>query len=373
MPAASSRPPAFHPIHLGLDLSRAGAVPASWTGPGPRSARQFDAARTHDLVTAAERGQLDLVAFGDTFALRPTGRQLRGHLDSAITVSRFARKTSRIGLVASLDPDQVPREHLAPALASLDRATGGRAAWQLEPPAGFAARVLPVVDEVRGELGLRVPPLVVVRASTRGDLRAAAARADVVRIRATDLGQASAMRQALRGFAADVGRDPDSLRVLLETRVVLSGDEASARTRAELTGVTGEPVGTLTHIGTPGGLATLMAQAALDDLTDGFLLEPANLVVDVAAITQRLVPALRRAGLFRAGDTATSLRETLGLSRPTARDAAARPSRAARAARRVAADRRRTVISARQPGVPAAGVAVRRARTRRPGAAVADA
>ncbi|GAA1858135.1 hypothetical protein [Myceligenerans crystallogenes] len=353
MPPALAHPPTFRQLHLGLDLSGAGAVPASWTG-GPRVARQFDAGRTADLVADAERALLDLVTFDDAFALKPTGRELRGHLDSAVGVSRLARTTSRIGLVASLDPSRVPREHVITALASLDRATGGRAAWQLEPRAGEAARILPAVNGVRAGLPGPRTPLVVVRAATYMDLVEVAHRADVVRLRATDLGQAAAMRRALRAVAAGAGRDPDSIRVLLEARVVLAADETGAQLRAELAGVTAEAADTLTHIGTARGFAAIIAQAAVEDAVDGFHLLPAHLDADVPVITHRLVPMLRRAGLFRSEYPGTSLRATLGVPEQTVpgaagraagvRPAAARPAttRAPQAAAQPAPARRRS-------------------------------
>jgi hypothetical protein len=52
---------------------------------------------------------------------------------------------------------------------------------------------------------------------------------------------------------------------------------------------------------------------------DGFRLRPATLPHDLLAITTSLVPELQRRGVFRSAYGGTSLRETLGLTRPANR------------------------------------------------------
>ena len=71
----------------------------------------------------------------------------------------------------------------------------------------------------------------------------------------------------------------------------------------------------------PVGLADLLQEWQAAGLS-GFRLRPAALPHDLTQITERLVPELRRRGLFRARYEADTLRGLLGLGRPANRYAA---------------------------------------------------
>ncbi|MDF2846604.1 MAG: class flavin-dependent oxidoreductase, partial [Oerskovia sp.] len=82
-------------VHLGVDLSDAGARAGAWRAVGSQSPRLFDAHRLQELVATAERGVLDFALFDDTFSLQPTrNTTLRGRLDAALVASRLAPRST---------------------------------------------------------------------------------------------------------------------------------------------------------------------------------------------------------------------------------------------------------------------------------------
>ena len=89
-------------LHLGVDLSDAGAHPAAWRTHGSQAQRLFDAERLQHLVEVAQRGTLDLVVLDDSFSLQPSpvAPPLRGRLDAVLVAARLAPRSRGIGLVA---------------------------------------------------------------------------------------------------------------------------------------------------------------------------------------------------------------------------------------------------------------------------------
>jgi alkanesulfonate monooxygenase SsuD/methylene tetrahydromethanopterin reductase-like flavin-dependent oxidoreductase (luciferase family) len=166
------------------------------------------------------------------------------------------------------------------------------------------------------EQAARVSPPVVVRVRSEASAALAGRTADVARIAVTDAAQAVRLRRLVRDSALSVGRDPEELRVLAEVYVVLAAERASARARLELVeALEGKAPegGALVVADTPDELAVLLADWAAVGAADGFLLRPSSLSSDLDMITDHLVPALQRAGLFRTERTATTLRGSLGL------------------------------------------------------------
>jgi alkanesulfonate monooxygenase SsuD/methylene tetrahydromethanopterin reductase-like flavin-dependent oxidoreductase (luciferase family) len=365
-PQPTSLPSAHHSsrhVVLGVDLTSAGARPGAHRARGPIPPRPFDSARFLQLVRTADRGLLDLVTLDEGFLLHPGRGQVTGRLDTAVAAARAARVTAGIGLVAAVDTVHVEAAHAAVALSSVDRASGGRAGWQAvrqtavpEPDEVWAARVEPGIRSVtqvwtgrpgtgtgaveldaegrfrvdhdgirfavRGrsadgdEQAARVSPPVVVRVRSEASAALAGRTADVARIAVTDAAQAVRLRRLVRDSALSVGRDPEELRVLAEVYVVLAAERASARARLELVeALEGKAPegGALVVADTPDELAVLLADWAAVGAADGFLLRPSSLSSDLDMITDHLVPALQRAGLFRTERTATTLRGSLGL------------------------------------------------------------
>ncbi|MFK0294554.1 LLM class flavin-dependent oxidoreductase [Streptomyces sp. NPDC090442] len=128
----------------------------------------------------------------------------------------------------------------------------------------------------------------------------AAARADVVLVRAEDPGTAGAARAALRDRARAHGRDPGALRVLASLSVELESPADAA------------------------GLADLLGDWFAQGAADGFHLRPADPARDLPRIVAGTVPTLRERGLFRRSYEGATLRDHLGLPRPASVYAPAR-------------------------------------------------
>lgn len=372
--------PRTRSVHLGVDLTDAGAHPAAWRTLGSQAQRLFDAQRLAALVATAQRGLLDLVAFDDAFALQPVTRHgVQGRLDAALVASRLAPRSAGIGLVPTIDTTHTEPFHVSKAVATIDHVSKGRAAWQVgwsttqQATQAFGRK--PVQDEadavdeagdvidvvtrlwdsweddaevrdvatsrfvdreklhyvdyegirfaVKGpSITPRPPqgrPPVVVTATSDEALALAARRADVVRLRATSLDDALAQRSRLDDLTADAGRSVDELRVLVDTYVVLADDEASARARLELLDDL-EPsswaTDSLVHVGTAGAFAESIDAWVAAGAVDGFHVRPASLSTDLDVLVDRVVPLLQSAGLFRTAYPGRTLRDTLGLARP---------------------------------------------------------
>src|SRR6187431_2987309 len=120
------------PLHLGVDLSDAGAHPAAWRTHGSQAQRLFDAERLQHLVDTAQRGTLDLVVIDDSFSLQPTrSTTLRGRLDAALVAARLAPRSRGIGLVPTVATTHTEPFHVSKAIATIDHVRRGRAGWQL--------------------------------------------------------------------------------------------------------------------------------------------------------------------------------------------------------------------------------------------------
>jgi len=301
-------------VHLGLDLTAAGArrFPSHLPGPAPVGA--LNAERLNDLVRSAERGTLDLVAVGDDFRLQPeTIGLLRGRLDAAVITSRLGRVTDRLGLVATISPESNEPAHVATALQTISRNSGGRAGWQVDgsTPDRLVAAVTRQVSSI-------APTVVSVR--NPAHLERAGRLADVVRVGARTLDEALEQRRVVRTAALEAGRRADDVLVLVDLFAVTGPDRASAEARLDLldafegTEVVAAHSGSIIQVGTPLDLADLIEEWHAAGAVDGFVVTPSSLVADVTGLVDGVVPALRARGLFREAYPGATLRETLGLA-----------------------------------------------------------
>lgn len=386
---SSSTPgsPTTRTLHLAVDLTDAGAHPAAWRTLGSQARQLFDADRLQDLVSTAQRGTVDLVLFDDAFSLQPGRRGgVQGRLDAALVAARLAPRSEGVGLVPTVTTTHTEPFHVSKALATIDHASHGRAGWQVAVSTGAddaahvgrrqapdvaaawaeAAEAIDVVSrlwdsweddaEIRDvETGRFVDrdklhyvdhdgvhfavkgpsitprppqghPVVVVRGDSDAALAVAAEHADVVRVRATTLEEARALREQVRSAAADHGRDPDEVIVLVDLYAVIGPDRASAQARLDLLeGLAGVSWDTdsYTHVGTDRDLAVTAEEWFLAGAADGFTVRPSSLQTDLVALVDGVVPLLRRAGIYRTEYTGTTLRDSLGLARPANRYAAA--------------------------------------------------
>jgi alkanesulfonate monooxygenase SsuD/methylene tetrahydromethanopterin reductase-like flavin-dependent oxidoreductase (luciferase family) len=350
------------------------ARPVSGTDP-------FDAGAWARMVRLAEDAGLDFVTFEDTFGAA------RARPDAAVVAARVAPLTRRIGLVPVVTTTHTEPFHVASVIATLDHISGGRAGWQprisarpveadlvgVRPAPSVDAAFADAADAVevvrrlwdsweddaiikdvrtgryvdRGRLHYvdfaggtftvkgpsivpRPPqgqPVVAVLAHVPPADDLAARSADVVFVTPAFDGVAERVAE-IRAAEAAAGRTSEPLRVVADVAVVLAGDARAAAARRERLDEahgaewrTDAPV----FAGTADDLADLLV-AGQDRGLDGYRLRPAVTGVDLGAVADDLVPALRRRSVLgdRTGTPAT-LRARLGLPRPPNRYAGSAP------------------------------------------------
>ncbi|MCX4678258.1 LLM class flavin-dependent oxidoreductase [Streptomyces sp. NBC_01433] len=350
---------ANRPLHLAAEIG------------GPP---HYDAGHYLALARLAERGALDYITLGDSFA--------RPGLDALSVLSRVAPATDRVGLVPTVTTTHTEPFHVSSAVATLDWVSRGRAGWNVEvstteaearlfgrraaapadalwqeagETADVAARLwdsweddaeirdvatgrfidrdkLHYVDFEGSTFSVRGPaivprppqgrPVVVIDGTAAAAREPAARHADVVHARATTPEQAAAIRDDVRRRAAAHGRDPDTLRVL----VALTVDLGDAETAPE-PGLESGPLlaGRGSYFrGGPVDLAELITQWHRAGAVDGFHLTPITPGRDLERIVNGTVALLQHRSLFRTFHPGGTLREHLGLARPAARYALAR-------------------------------------------------
>ncbi|MGK8508561.1 LLM class flavin-dependent oxidoreductase [Nocardia asiatica] len=366
-----------HPgFFLAVETAGTGAHPASWRRADSRAEDLFTGQYWVDLIVAAEQAGLDAVFLPDSFGVQPGGPGVtRGRLDAVAIAARVAAATHRIGLIPQAPVTHTEPFHLAKAIQSLDFATLGRAGWEVSvsegdeqarafgrKPAQDPAALWHEADEaievvtrlwdsweddaeirdaptgrfidrdklhyidftgdnfaVKGPLITpRSPqgqPIVAVRADDAADTEIALRRADLIRIGARDLDAARARRGELRSALTAAGRDPDSVRILLDLDVHLAdtADAAAAELRTMDGWAAPLPEATaLRHLGTAETLRAVLAAVDSAEAADGVVLRPLALPAVVG-----LLSALDRKPL-----PAGTFRDRLGLPRPASRYAA---------------------------------------------------
>lgn len=114
------------------------------------------------------------------------------------------------------------------------------------------------------------------------------------RLRSEDLGAAQTMTRRLKAHESQAGRDLSELVVLLEIEVLISSDSAAARAELrELDAQMPAPSSpnTVRYVGTPRGLASLIADIHTVGVADGVILVP--LVTDrTCALIEHVVTPL---------------------------------------------------------------------------------
>ncbi|WP_426593270.1 LLM class flavin-dependent oxidoreductase [Cellulomonas sp. McL0617] len=352
-------------FHLAVELTPAGLHPAAWRLPAEDAARAFTARHWLDRAHAAERVGASIV-FVDDSSAPPVERPGRfvGSLDAVGVAALLGPTTSGIGLAPVVPVTYREPFHVGKEIQTLDHVSLGRGAVQVavatsavEPRSGTEAlrydervpRELPalwreaddtievlerlwdsweddaiILDaegdryidrakvhaiEFTGEffsvhgasITPRSPqgrPVVVIRGDDPHELAVASRRADVIRVRTPEA--AAAVRAVV----------PDTVTVLLDVDVLVAPtDRVAAERRAALDAfepwswdgvVVGGPVTVATEL------------TALADLADGVTVRP---VAGDAALLEGLLPLVAKH---------STLRETLGLPRPTSRYAATR-------------------------------------------------
>ncbi|MGJ5750505.1 alkanesulfonate monooxygenase SsuD/methylene tetrahydromethanopterin reductase-like flavin-dependent oxidoreductase (luciferase family) [Streptomyces puniciscabiei] len=320
-----------------------------------------------ELVRLAERGGLDFVTLDDSFA--------RPGPDALAVLSRAAPATRRIGLVPTVTTTHTEPFAVQSAVATLDWVSGGRAGWRIDVSAGegearlFGHRPTAPVGQLWEEAGevadvaaklwdswedgaeirdmpggrfldrdklhrvdftgtafsVRGPstvprppqghPVRLVDATERQARTVAARYADVALVRAATPAQAGAVRDELRAGAAEFGRNPDALRVLVSLLVDLGDGEHAAEPGHGGGGPRATGRGPL-YRGGPVDLAELVTGWYTDGVADGFHLVPVEPRRDLERLVNGTVALLQHRGLFRTFYPGSTLREHLGLARP---------------------------------------------------------
>jgi alkanesulfonate monooxygenase SsuD/methylene tetrahydromethanopterin reductase-like flavin-dependent oxidoreductase (luciferase family) len=168
-------------------------------------------------------------------------------------------------------------------------------------------------------------PVVAALGHARVPYQLIARSADIGFVTPRDAAHAAGIVAEIRAEQASAGRAEEPVHIFGDLVVFLdeSRDAAAARKHRldELAG-TEYRSDARVFTGTAVGLADLLQEWQAAGLS-GFRLRPAALPHDLAQITDRLVPELRRRCLFRARYEADTLRGLLGLGRPANRYAAA--------------------------------------------------
>ena len=135
---------------------------------------------------------------------------------------------------------------------------------------------------------------------------------NVVRVRAADLREAGKLRDRIRAVAAREGRDPDSVTVLVDVEVVLASDARTARTRRIRPESTRGEAGTLSYVGTPHGLAGLIADIHAVQVADGVTLIPLAAPFTVEHLVDGTLPWLESRGLIEVSPTVVEVLRRFG-------------------------------------------------------------
>jgi alkanesulfonate monooxygenase SsuD/methylene tetrahydromethanopterin reductase-like flavin-dependent oxidoreductase (luciferase family) len=277
-----------------------------------------------------------------------------------LALARVAPVTESIGLVATVTTTHTEPFHVSKNVATLDFVSQGRAGWSVAvsttddearlfgrkpaaPPDELYAEASEAVDvatrlwdsweddavirdpatgryidrdklhyidfegrffSVRGPSITPRPPqghvVVAVDATSPAALEVAGRWADVAFVTATSADGAASHAATVRDAATRAGRAPADVIVLSVIDATLGQDA-----------------------GAVADLAAVMEEWFRAGAVDGFLVRPAVLPVDLAALVDGVVPRLRAAGVFREHYEGRTLREHLGLARPANRYASA--------------------------------------------------
>lgn len=357
-------------LNIGLAVSPTWLRGEAWRSPSSRVEELFALAPYLEIADAAERAHLDFLFAPDAGHLDPTNiARAPGFstLDSLVLCTALAARTSRIGIVPTVQTLVAAPYAAARQLMSLQQLSAGRAGWNavtslgglenygvadrpsaerysqaaacietvhelwnsfpaeallLDREAGVFAdaeliRPINHSDEwfrVAGPLAvaaspLGVPPLFQAGGSPSG-VAFAGAHADAVFAMAATPADAAAGRRALREAAEAAGRSADDIRYLPGLVFTLAESREEAERLAGPQRTTDGPAH-WTVAGTPDDMVAAIAERA--DVIDGFIGLVGGSYESIELFTTEVVPRLVARGLFRADYTGSTLREHLGL------------------------------------------------------------
>ncbi|WP_104088164.1 LLM class flavin-dependent oxidoreductase [Arthrobacter sp. GMC3] len=344
---------------------------------GPAADLTFEQLR--GLAQTAERGLFSLLTLDERYWLgddpgASSSSDPAGSSDVAALQAALAAVTGNIGLAVAAAPDYDDPASLVHRIASLDKISGGRAAWNLladgarhgeansgsadhsqrEEFLAAAQRIwdtwgaatdfsLPARGPVEtlgafqrdGQLfsvgvgalhqpGPRYRPVVIHAGDTLGDRRFGTRHADVLTTAPAGISQALALRKDIAASVMGAGRSANDVKILQGATFILAETAGEAREKAEwLRGQLPQSAwDDQAFVGSYSGVADLLLDFARSGAVDGFNVMPWLYPTELAEIVNHLVPELQERGIYPTDYAADSLRDILCLP-GSARSAAA--------------------------------------------------
>ncbi|MGW0589534.1 LLM class flavin-dependent oxidoreductase [Streptosporangium sp. NPDC002607] len=278
-------------MSLNFNLSGVGHHTSAWRHPDSRTDQALDVEYYVRLCQTAERGGFDSIFIADTPALRgdPNDALANTPFEPLTLLSAIATRTTHIGLIPTVSTSYSDPYTVARQVASLDLISKGRAGVNLVTSAGDhvarnhgrerhiphadryarAREFVQVLERLWGswapdailadrEAGTMIrpggitpidhvgehfsvagpltvppspqgrPPIVQAGASPAG-IELAAAHADAVYARSMSIDETRGVYRSIKTRAAELGRDPHSIRVLPGVVPYVAATEAEAR------------------------------------------------------------------------------------------------------------------------------------------------
>ena len=327
---------------LGIELDGEGSHPAGWRRAAHAPTETFTGRTLVTKVRAAENAGFTFATFDDSIVAPKAGPRAR--VDAVSRASFVAATTSTIGLVPVVETTYAEPFHIASQLATLDYASRGRAGWlptrATDPAAARAWGRTTLIDQddldreqrdtvaVARDLWDSWEDDAVIRdyASGRFLDREKLHYVDFVGGSFAVKGPAIVPRPPqgqLVVFGADADRDVVDV-VLIDLAVTLDTPVISATDRlAELNRHQQPPESPRReYVGAAAGLVDLLTELATQ--VDGVRVFPTVIDEDLPALARYVLPSLIESGVLHRPVPASSLRDTLGLTRPANRYARVR-------------------------------------------------
>lgn len=363
------------PFALGIELDGDGAHPASWRAASHSPQSLLTPERVANTARAAERSGFTFATFEDSPLVPGSFPDITGRLDAVQRAAFASQLSSSLGLVPVVNAFYTEPFHIATQLASLDYSSQGRAGWLigLENSDDAAAaygretvadgvdgfqEVTDVVETLRRlwdsweddavirdvstgryvdraklhyatftganfsvvgpSIIPRPPQGQVVVFSSEG---AADSDGIDVLLLASDR-PARTPDEIVAGIATSAERLRGTVpRIIAQLEVVLDNAGVRATDRLHALDASGPTPWLSTErprfIGTAPELVELLSN--ISRVVDGVRLVPAVLDIDLPEIGRAVLPELRRREIFASPQAGSTLRQSLGLARPTNR------------------------------------------------------
>ncbi|MFJ2901967.1 LLM class flavin-dependent oxidoreductase [Streptomyces sp. NPDC087212] len=353
-------------LHLAVELDGDGAHPAAWRRAHHSPGHLLTPRRVADVAAVAENAGFTLITLDDGALPPGSAPDPVGRIGAVERAAFVAASTSSIGIAPVVPVTYAEPFHVSSQLASLDHVSGGRAGWVVteeDRPEAAWGWGRPVVDGAEARARESRDGVAVARAlwdSWEDDavIRSVATSRylDRDRLHYIDfsgrtysvkgpaivprppqgqvvvLGHPGTVPAEALDVALVTGRDLTAVaaaaaaagtpRVFAEVEVALDTPDATGAERvADLERhAPWADQGRLRHIGSAGQLVALLDE--LSAHVDGVRLRPLVLDEDLTVLSQLVIPALSQRRLIARPLPGTSLRATLGLTRPANRYAA---------------------------------------------------